>query len=62
MFWKDTAADKIVEAANESGFGLIVVGSRGLGGIEEFFLGSVRDRVADEARCPVLIVKESVNL
>ena len=55
---KGRAADKIVDEANEGGFGLIVVGSRGLGGIKEFFLGSVSDRVADEAKCPVLIVKE----
>lgn len=55
---KGRAADKIVEAANEGGFDLIVIGNRGLGGIKEFFLGSVSDRVADEAKCPVLIVKE----
>lgn len=51
-------ADKIVETAKEGVFDLIVLGSRGLGGIKEFFLGSVSDRVADEASCPVLIVKE----
>ena len=51
------AADKIVKEANEGGFDLIVIGSRGLGGIKEFFLGSVSDRVADAAKCPVLIVK-----
>ena len=51
-------ADKIVETAKEGSFDLIVVGSRGLGGIKEFFLGSVSDRVADEASCPVLIVKD----
>lgn len=55
---KGRASDKIIEKANEGGFGLIVIGSRGLGGIKEFFLGSVSDRVADEAKCPVLIVKE----
>jgi nucleotide-binding universal stress UspA family protein len=58
---KGRAADKIVEAANEGGFDLIVIGSRGLGGIKEFFLGSVSDRVADEAKCPVLIVKENAD-
>jgi nucleotide-binding universal stress UspA family protein len=51
-------ADKIVEIAKEGAFDLIVIGSRGLGGIKEFVLGSVSDRVADEASCPVLIVKE----
>ena len=50
-------ADKIVETAGEGAFDLIVMGSRGLGGIKEFVLGSVSDRVADEASCPVLIVK-----
>lgn len=51
-------ADKIVETAKEGAFDLIVIGSRGLGGIKEFILGSVSDRVADEAPCPVLIVKD----
>ena len=50
-------ADKIVETAKEGMFDLIVIGSRGLGGIKEFFLGSVSNRVADNAPCPVLIVK-----
>ena len=50
-------ADKIVETAKEGMFDLIVIGSRGLGGIKEFFLGSVSNRVADKAPCPVLIVK-----
>jgi nucleotide-binding universal stress UspA family protein len=51
-------ADKIVETAKDGEFDLIIIGSRGLGGIKEFFLGSVSDRVADEAPCPVLIIKE----
>ena len=50
-------ADKIVETAKDDKTDLIVMGSRGIGGIREFFLGSVSDRVADEATCPVLIVK-----
>ena len=50
-------ADKIVETAKEGDFTIIVMGSRGLGGVKEFFLGSVSDRVADHSTCPVLIVK-----
>ena len=50
-------SNKIVETAKEENFNLIVMGSRGLGGVKEFFLGSVSDRVADEALCPVVIVK-----
>ncbi len=51
------AADKIVETAREYDCDIIVVGSRGLGGIKEFLLGSISNRVADHAPCPVLIVK-----
>ena len=54
-------SDKIVETAKEEKIDLIVIGSRGLGGIKEFFLGSVSDRVADKAPCPVLIVKEKCS-
>jgi nucleotide-binding universal stress UspA family protein len=54
---KGRAAEKIVEEAFEGNFDLIVIGSRGLGGVKEFFLGSVSDRVADHSKCPVLIVK-----
>jgi nucleotide-binding universal stress UspA family protein len=50
-------ADKIIEIAVQESFDLIVMGSRGLGGIKEIFLGSVSDRVADKASCPVLIIK-----
>jgi nucleotide-binding universal stress UspA family protein len=50
-------ADRIIEIANTQNFDLIVMGSRGIGGIKEFFLGSVSDRVADRAHCPVLIIK-----
>ncbi|MDH5795060.1 MAG: universal stress protein [Candidatus Bathyarchaeota archaeon] len=50
-------SDRIIETAEKGDFDLIVIGSRGLGGIKKLFLGSVSDRVADEAKCPVLIVK-----
>lgn len=54
-------ADKIIKTAKEENIDLIVIGSRGLGGIKEFFLGSVSDRVADAAPCPVLIIKDNKN-
>jgi nucleotide-binding universal stress UspA family protein len=47
--------DKV--SAREGDCDIIVIGSRGLGGIKEFLLGSTSHRVADEAPCPVLIVK-----
>jgi nucleotide-binding universal stress UspA family protein len=50
-------SEKIVQSADKGDFDLIVMGSRGLGGVKEFFLGSVSDRVADEAKCPVVVVR-----
>jgi nucleotide-binding universal stress UspA family protein len=50
-------SDRIIAAAKEEGFDIVVMGSRGLGGLKEFFLGSVSDKVVDGATCPVLIVK-----
>ena len=54
---KGQPADMIVETAREGNFDLIIIGSHGLSGIKEFFLGSVSNRVAHQASCPVLIVK-----
>ena len=50
-------AAEIIRVAEEEGFDLVVLGSRGLSGFQEFLLGSVSDRVVHHARCPVLIVK-----
>ena len=50
-------ADEIIQTAKEENVDLIVMGSRGLGGITQLLLGSVSDRVADHAPCAVLIMK-----
>ncbi|MEJ2240524.1 MAG: universal stress protein [Candidatus Bathyarchaeota archaeon] len=55
-------ADKIIEITKKDKIDLVVIGSRGLGGIKEFLLGSVSDRVADHAPCPVLMVKKCINI
>jgi nucleotide-binding universal stress UspA family protein len=57
MLVEGRPADKIIEVAKEGSFDLIVMGSRGLGELEKFFLGSVSHKVAHHADCPVLIVK-----
>ena len=47
----------IVHLADEIGAGLIVMGSRGLGGIRRALMGSVSDSVVRHAHCPVMIVR-----
>jgi nucleotide-binding universal stress UspA family protein len=49
--------EQIVALAEEIGAGLIVMGSRGLGGIRRALMGSVSDSVVRHAHCPVLIVR-----
>lgn len=47
----------IVRLADEIEAGLIVMGSRGLGGIRRALMGSVSDSVVRHAHCPVMIVR-----
>ncbi len=47
----------IVHLADEIGAGLIVMGSRGLGGFRRALMGSVSDSVVRHAHCPMLIVR-----
>jgi len=48
----------IVDVAENDGVDLIVMGSRGLGGIAGWILGSTSRRVVDSCTKPVLIVKQ----
>lgn len=57
MIAKGIAWQKIVEECKNGGYGVVVLGSRGLGGWKGLFLGSVSKKVVEEAPCPVLIVK-----
>lgn len=50
-------AEIILNYAKEQDADVIVIGSRGLGGIREFVLGSVSHNVVQSARIPVLVVK-----
>ncbi|MDC3417450.1 universal stress protein [Aquibacillus salsiterrae] len=47
----------IVDYANRNKADVVIIGSRGLNGLQEFVLGSVSHKVAKRANCPVLIVK-----
>src|SRR5215203_1041714 len=48
---------EIVALAEELGADLIVMGSRGLGGVRRALMGSVSDSVVRQAHCPVLVVR-----
>ncbi len=51
------ADEHIVVLAEELGADLIVMGSRGLGGVKRALMGSVSDSVVRHAHCPVLVVR-----
>jgi nucleotide-binding universal stress UspA family protein len=48
---------EIVALAEELQADLIVMGSRGLGGVRRALMGSVSDSVVRHAHCPVLVVR-----
>jgi nucleotide-binding universal stress UspA family protein len=54
-------AYEIIQAGEEFNADLIVVGSKGLTGIEGFLLGSVARNVAKHARRPVLVARAPVH-
>jgi nucleotide-binding universal stress UspA family protein len=56
---EQSAAIAIIEEAEARAADLIVIGTRGLTGLKHIALGSVADRVARTATCPVLTVGHS---
>lgn len=50
------AADRIVALCAELDASFVVLGSRGRGGLKSAVLGSVSNKVASHAPCPVVIV------
>lgn len=50
-------ANEIIKFSKEAKIDLIIVGSKGLGAVLKFFLGSVSSKIANHAMCSVLIVK-----
>ncbi len=54
-----TPSQVIITKARDGFCDLIVMGSRGLGAVSGLLLGSVSERVAKLAPCPVMIVKDN---
>ena len=60
QFWGSPGRD-ICDLAQAWSADLILIGSRGLSGIKEVFLGSVSNYVTHHAPCSVLIVHQTVD-
>jgi nucleotide-binding universal stress UspA family protein len=54
------AYDQIIKFAEEIGAVMIMIGHRGLGAVERFFLGSVAAKVVANAPCSVYVHRPSV--
>lgn len=50
-------ADAILDVAEETGAGLIVVGNKGMTGAKRFLLGSVPNKISHHAPCSVMIIR-----
>jgi len=50
-------AEMLLEAATKEGADLIVLGRRGISGVERFLLGGVSSSVVGHSKCDVLVVK-----
>ena len=50
-------SDDVIYFAKQNKFDLIIIGSRGLGGMKEAFLGSVSNAIVHKSHLPVLVVK-----
>jgi nucleotide-binding universal stress UspA family protein len=51
-------AEVIIDVAQEEGADLIIVGARGLSGLERFLLGSVSSKLSHHAPTSVMVVRD----
>jgi nucleotide-binding universal stress UspA family protein len=51
-------ATEILQESEEGAFDMIAMGSHGRGALGTFLMGSVSHKVAQHAKCPVLIVRQ----
>ncbi len=52
----------IAETITEKNVDLVVMGSKGSGGMEEMLIGSNAEKVVRYSKCPVITVKQKVNI
>jgi nucleotide-binding universal stress UspA family protein len=55
-------AEEIIRHAEESGMGMIVMGTHGYKGLEKVMFGSVAEKVVRSSPCPVLTINPYKNL
>jgi nucleotide-binding universal stress UspA family protein len=53
---EELPANAVLDAVKEIGADLVVVGSRGQGGLKGLLLGSVSQKIVHHAPCPVVVV------
>ena len=52
-----SVAQAIIDYARESGADIIVIGTKGLAGVEKFIMGGVASSVIHNAHCPVVAIR-----
>jgi nucleotide-binding universal stress UspA family protein len=57
-----SAFRSITEDISNNNVGLVIMGTKGSGGLEGFLVGSNTERVVRMARCPVLTIKNKISL
>ncbi|GAA0453703.1 universal stress protein [Alkalibacillus silvisoli] len=51
------AARELTQFAEDEDVDLIILGNRGLSGLKKLVMGSVSNKVTNDAKCPVLVIK-----
>lgn len=55
------AVDNIISTVEEKNADLVIMGTKGAGGLKEVFIGSNAALVLEKAPCPVLVIPEKAN-
>jgi nucleotide-binding universal stress UspA family protein len=53
----DIVGKAIIDYAKENGIDIIVIGTKGMTAVEEYFFGSVANKVIHHAHCPVFAIR-----